>query len=92
MGGGHAGHNGLRSITDCIGDGFGRLRFGIGRPPAGFRGEVASFVLAGFSGAERVELPSLLRKGAEIVLEVAARGFTAAMNVRNARPKPPKPA
>src|SRR5689334_22102018 len=41
FGGGHAGHNGLRSIVGSIGHGdFGRIRIGIGRPPAGFRGEV----------------------------------------------------
>src|SRR4029079_12033694 len=32
FGGGHAGHNGLRSIMDCTGDGeLGRVRLGIGR-------------------------------------------------------------
>ncbi|MEZ4302251.1 MAG: aminoacyl-tRNA hydrolase [Polyangiaceae bacterium] len=91
VGGGHAGHNGLRSIMACIGTGeFGRVRFGIGRPPAGFRGEVADFVLSSFDGSERAELPDLLKKATDTVLEVATRGLSAAMNVHNARPKPPK--
>lgn len=90
-GGGHAGHNGLRSIMACIGTGdFGRIRFGIGRPPPGFRGEVADYVLSGFDGPERAELPDLLKKAAAAVVEVAARGLAAAMNVSNVRPKPAK--
>lgn len=91
VGGGHAGHNGLRSIMACIGTGdFGRIRFGIGRPPPGFRGEVADYVLSSFDGAERAELPDLLKKAAASVVEVAARGLAAAMNVSNARPRPAK--
>ena len=46
LGGGHAGHNGLRSIIERAGSPeFIRVRIGIGRPPAGFRGDVADFVL-----------------------------------------------
>ncbi|MFO0591764.1 MAG: aminoacyl-tRNA hydrolase [Polyangiaceae bacterium] len=93
VGGGHAGHNGLRSIMACIGSGdFGRVRFGIGRPPAGFRGEVADYVLSNFDGSERAELPDLLKKAGDTVLEVASRGLATAMNVHNVRPKPAKKA
>lgn len=91
VGGGHAGHNGLRSIMACIGTGeFGRVRFGIGRPPPGFRGEVADYVLSNFDSIERSELPDLLKKATKTVLEVRARGLSAAMNVLNVRPKPAK--
>lgn len=91
VGGGHAGHNGLRSIMACIGTGeFGRVRFGIGRPPPGFRGEVADYVLSNFDSSERAELPDLLKKAGTTVLEVATRGLAAAMNVHNVRPKPAK--
>jgi PTH1 family peptidyl-tRNA hydrolase len=90
VGGGHAGHNGLRSIMASIGTGdFARLRFGIGRPPAGFRGEVADFVLSGFDATERAALADPLRTAVETVLDVAARGVSAAMNTRNAREKKP---
>jgi len=93
VGGGHAGHNGLRSIMACIGSGeFGRVRFGIGRPPAGFRGEVADYVLSNFDSAERAELPDLLKRAGTTVLEVATRGLSVAMNVHNVRPKPAKKA
>ena len=91
VGGGHAGHNGLRSIIACVGTGdFARLRFGIGRPPPGFRGEVADFVLSGFDGAEAANLADPLKTAVETVLDVAARGVAAAMNTRNAREKQPE--
>lgn len=89
VGGGHAGHNGLRSIMSHVGTGdFGRIRVGIGRPPPTFGGEVADYVLSSFDAIERAALPDGLRQAVQSVLEVAARGFEAAMNVRNTRPKP----
>ncbi len=49
LGGGTAGHNGLRSITTALGSGdYPRIRIGIGRPPAEFRGDQAAWVLTGF--------------------------------------------
>jgi PTH1 family peptidyl-tRNA hydrolase len=88
MAGGHAGHNGLRSIIGSFGTpDFGRVRIGVGRPPTSFRGEVADFVLSSFDAVERASLPDLLKRATESVLEVAARGFGPAMNVRNTRPK-----
>src|SRR4051812_23465104 len=77
MGGGHAGHNGLRSIMAALGAAgdFGRVRLGIGRPPPGFRGEVADFVLSSFDAAERTAVPDLVKKGGDAVLDVARRGF-----------------
>jgi peptidyl-tRNA hydrolase, PTH1 family len=91
VGGGHAGHNGLRSIMASAGAGdFGRIRLGIGRPPPEFRGEVASFVLSSFASEERAALPDLIKKAGDSVLDIARRGFGPAMNARNTRPKPPK--
>lgn len=93
FGGGHAGHNGLRSIMAHLGTGdFGRVRVGVGRPPVGFRGEIADYVLSGFDAVERARLPDALTSAIESVLEVAAHGFEAAMKVRNTRIKPKKPA
>ncbi len=91
MGGGHAGHNGLRSIMAVAGPDFGRLRLGIGRPPPGFRGEIADYVLSSFDAIERATLPDVLKTGGDTVLDVIRRGFDAAMNARNTRPKPKKP-
>ncbi len=91
MGGGHAGHNGLRSIMAVAGPDFGRLRLGIGRPPLGFRGEIADYVLSSFDAGERAMLPDVLKTAGDTVLDVIRRGFDAAMNARNTRPKPKKP-
>lgn len=95
-GGGHAGHNGLRSIVEACGTPeFGRVRVGIGRPPPDFPGDVPenviNFVLSGVGAAEAATLSDTLKQAAESVLEVAARGFDAAMNVRNTRRRPAKP-
>ena len=52
-GGGLAGHNGLRSIAQSLGDpGFLRLRIGVGRPGRGDPRDVADFVLAPFDPHE----------------------------------------
>jgi PTH1 family peptidyl-tRNA hydrolase len=50
IGGGNAGHNGLRSITAHIGNDYKRVRLGIGHP--GAKELVHPFVLGDFSKAE----------------------------------------
>ena len=57
-GGGHAGHNGLRSlIQELSGNDFLRIRVGIGRP---VRGECADYVLSPFTREETALLPRLM--------------------------------
>lgn len=89
-GGGHGGHNGLRDIIKRMGPEFGRVRFGVGRPPPDFRGDPADFVLSPFSSEERAELPKLLETARRSVLDIAALGFDAAMKRSNTRPKKQK--
>lgn len=84
--GGHAGHNGLRSIIGVVGAEFARVRIGIGRPPAGFRGDVADFVLQNFDGDESMQLDELVKKSAEATRRWIDQGPRAA-NDTNARPK-----
>jgi len=57
-GGGHGGHNGLRSITSQIGDGYRRLRLGIGHP--GRKELVHAYVLHDFAKADSDWLDPLL--------------------------------
>jgi len=54
VGGGHAGHNGLRSIFEHYGKDFVRVRCGIGRPK---HGDVTNHVLGDFRGEALNELP-----------------------------------
>ncbi len=57
-GGGHAGHNGLRSIHSHIGPDYRRLRFGIGRPDD--KGQVTNHVLNDFSKSDAEWLNQVL--------------------------------
>lgn len=59
QGGGHAGHNGLRSIHQHIGESYGRVRLGIGHP--GHKDRVAPYVLSDFAKADQDWLDDLLR-------------------------------
>ncbi|MDM7458179.1 MAG: aminoacyl-tRNA hydrolase [Paracoccus sp. (in: a-proteobacteria)] len=59
QGGGHAGHNGLRSIHQHIGPDYGRVRLGIGHP--GDKTRVAQYVLSDFAKADDDWLDDLLR-------------------------------
>lgn len=81
VGGGHAGHNGLRSIQERMGsNAFVRVRVGIGRPPADFRGDVADYVLSDFSADERAELDDVVRRALEATRLILERGPKDAMN------------
>lgn len=57
-GGGHAGHNGLRSLHAHIGDGYARVRLGIGHP--GRKELVSGYVLHDFSRADEDWLADLM--------------------------------
>ena len=85
-GGGDGGHRGLRSISAELADpNYGRLRVGIGRPPADFQGDVADFVLQAFALEERSALPRVLASTCEAVESVITDGFARTMNRTNQR-------
>ncbi len=58
VGGGTAGHNGLRSINACLGPDFRRVRIGIGHP--GHKDRVTGHVLGNYAKSEMEPLADLL--------------------------------
>lgn len=62
-GGGHAGHNGLRSISAHIGNDYMRVRLGIGHP--GRKDLVHSYVLRDFAKADQTWLDPLIKEVAK---------------------------
>ena len=88
IGGGFAGHNGLKSINDHIGDGFRRVRVGIGHP--GDKARVTGHVLGDFSRADQDWLPPLLDAMAKAAPALTS-GDVAFMNAVAVILTPPKP-
>lgn len=83
-GGGHGGHNGIRSIRDVLGTAeFIRVKVGVGRPPAG--GDVSGWVLSGFGTEERKRLDAVTTNSAKVVEALLSRGIQQAMNEFNSR-------
>ena len=75
VGGGNAGHNGLRSITAQCGNDYRRVRLGIGHP--GDKALVHAYVLSDFAKAEEAWVDDLCRACAEHAA-LLARGHDAA--------------
>ncbi|MBM4378991.1 MAG: aminoacyl-tRNA hydrolase [Deltaproteobacteria bacterium] len=85
-GGGSGGHNGLKSCTECLGcESYGRLRFGIGRPPGpgGGKDRVSGFVLSDFNPDERAGMEPLLDRAADMAEGLIKLGMATAMNRYN---------
>lgn len=85
QGGGHAGHNGLRSIHQHVGEDYGRVRIGIGHP--GHKDRVAGYVLSDFAKAEADLLDDMIRgisDGAPALAEGDAGRFQNAVAARTA--------
>jgi PTH1 family peptidyl-tRNA hydrolase len=81
-GGGAGGHRGLAHIIERLGrSDFPRLRFGVGRGPAG--SDTAAWVLESFSPDEEAALPALVARAAQALAGALCDGIGAAMNVWN---------
>ncbi|MCC7427321.1 MAG: aminoacyl-tRNA hydrolase [Alphaproteobacteria bacterium] len=92
LGGGAAGHNGLRSIDQHCGQDYWRIRLGIGHP--GEKARVTGHVLGDFAKADRAWLDPLLDAIAEAAPHLAAGAhdkFTTRVAHLTAPPKPEKP-
>jgi len=73
VGGSDAGHNGVKSLIQHIGDDFGRLRVGVANEIAA-KADAADFVLGKFSKEERAALPEVLRESGAILTEYIFSG------------------
>lgn len=87
-GGGHAGHNGLRSIHQHIGPHYDRVRLGIGHP--GHKDKVSGYVLSDFAKADQDWLDDVLRglsDGAPQLAQDEGPKFLNAVALRVAPPR-----
>jgi PTH1 family peptidyl-tRNA hydrolase len=83
VGGGVAGHNGLRSVASALGtNDFQRVRIGIGRPPGRMDG--AAFVLGNFTNAEWKEVPTICEQAADATELLVSEGLEPAQNTVHA--------
>ena len=90
-GGGHAGHNGVRSIQSHIGSGFQRVRLGVGHP--GDKEKVVGHVLNDFSKADQQWLDKMIEaigENADLLIKGEDSGFMSKISLA-LNPPPPKP-
>ncbi len=85
-GGGAGGHNGLKDVIAHFGDGFWRLRIGVGHP--GSKNEVVDFVLTRAGADEQRAIDETIAAGADAIEEMLRSGAQIAMNKLHARNKP----
>ncbi len=88
QGGGHAGHNGLRSIHGHLGDAYARVRLGIGHP--GHKDAVAGYVLHDFAKTDQDWLDDLMRGISDGAVALAAGDAANFMNAVGLRTNPPR--
>ncbi|MDD3323593.1 MAG: aminoacyl-tRNA hydrolase [Sulfurospirillaceae bacterium] len=70
-GGGHGGHNGLRSIDAHIGSDYIRVRFGIGKPQS--KEDVARYVLSDFLPCEKEHLKDIITQAKQAIFALKER-------------------
>lgn len=85
LGGGFAGHNGLKSINEMLGTReFARLRIGVGRPGPGDRRPLRDWILSSWDQSAG-EVEQLVLDAATAVEQVVTNGVRSAMNAINTR-------
>ena len=87
-GGGHAGHNGLRSIHQHVGEAYGRVRMGVGHP--GHKDAVPGYVLRDFPKADEEWLDDMLRGVSDGAADLADGDTGRFMNAVALRLSPPR--
>jgi len=91
QGGGIAGHNGLKDISQRLATHeYWRLRLGVGKPPAGTEG--ADYVLQKPSAEDRAAIDAAIQKSLEVLPQILAGDVQAAMNkLHTEEPKKAEP-
>src|SRR5690606_39325059 len=79
--GGTGGHNGMKSLVNHLGQGFPRLRLGIGRPVG--RMDPAAYVLQDFSDDEKAVVREILQEAQQAVETFLREGIEMAMTRHN---------
>lgn len=69
IGGGHAGHNGLKSVDETVGKNYMRLRLGVGRPQ-NKEYSTADYVLGKFNAEELVKVSNINEKISDLIEEL----------------------
>jgi PTH1 family peptidyl-tRNA hydrolase len=87
QGGGAAGHNGMRDVIAQMGDGFWRLRIGLGHP--GDRSQVLDYVLGRPGATDAQLMQDAIAAAADIVPVLMQDGAQPAMNRLHGRDPPP---
>ena len=87
IGGGHGGHNGLKSVNAHVGSpDYVRVRVGVGRPPP--RVDPADYVLGRFARSEEKAVEACVAWAIEATRTVIDSGAVKAMNLFNRRKAP----
>jgi peptidyl-tRNA hydrolase, PTH1 family len=90
QGGGIAGHNGLRDISQRLAShDYWRLRLGVGKPPAGAEG--ADYVLQKPPAEERAAIDAAIDKSIEVLPQILAGEIQVAMNKLHTEPEKKEP-
>jgi len=90
QGGGIAGHNGLRDISQRLAShDYWRLRIGVGKPPAGSEG--ADYVLQKPPAEERAAIDAAIDKAIELLPQILAGEMQSAMNKLHTEPEKKEP-
>lgn len=89
QGGGHGGHNGLRSLISHLGPGFWRLRLGIGHP--GNRAEVIDYVLDRPSREDETAIRAAVADASDVIPILLGSGDQPAMHKLHSRGTTPRP-
>lgn len=87
-GGGHAGHNGLRSVHGHIGEAYARVRLGVGHP--GHKDAVPGYVLRDFPKADQDWLDDVIRGVSDGAPHLAAGDSGKFLNAVALRVAPPR--